>query len=252
LCDACYFTHRSRQVAYGRWTTRYTDPGPTRQHIEALRARGLGYERIGDLCGLNKEVVRGIVVGRAGRPPVSKVLQRTEQRILAIDLPLIRDVYRMSKPGTRFPITGTRRRLQALMAIGYSQSWLCEQIRDSKWGNHTLWTDRHDQVTAAIAARVVELFDSLQLVPGPSDRARLWAARNGWPAPFDWDEEDIDDPAATPKLTGESPVTFLERYEELVDLGYHDHQIADRLGIQLQSLERSMYRVGLQPRRVAS
>jgi hypothetical protein len=244
LCDACYFTHRSRQVAYGRWETVYTDATETRERIEALRGLGIGFRRIGELTGVNFRVLQGITVGRGNAAlPVKKVKRTTEAKVLAVPLPTIRASYRLAAPGARVPITGTRRRLQALMAIGYTQTYLCTLISDSVWGNRNLWTNKYESTSAWIAARVADIFDQLQSTPGPSQRARNWAVKNGWPNPYAWDEDTIDDPAAQP-CAGTGPrASTSERIAELHELGIHDiNDIAQRLGVQPKSVERQIHR----------
>lgn len=245
LCDACYVTHRDRQVAYGRWKTLYTDAEPSRQHIETLRSLGFGFKRIGALSGVDSNVLRGIVVGRGGYPPCRKVHVNTERRVLAVEIPPLRDAYALMAPTARVDITGTRRRLRALMAIGYHQNYLCDLISDSAVGNRTLWTDKRQRTTAQIAARVVEIFDQLQLTPGPSDRARRWAAKHGWVPPLAWDEDSIDNPDAQPHIQRDCYVSSIERYRELKALGVPDLQIPARLGIQAKSLARQLARHGL-------
>ena len=147
----------------------------------------------------------------------------------------------------RGDVTGTERRLRALVAIGYMQSEIAREM-----GTHESWLSRliggyGRTVNAATVARVKEVYDRLAMTPGPSDRARRHAKAKGWPPPLAWDEDTIDDPAATPDVGRRETVTFEDRYTELRELGYHDLQIVSKLGIKPESLLRQLDRYGITP-----
>ncbi|MBU8834152.1 hypothetical protein [Mycolicibacterium goodii] len=254
LCGSCYHTFRTRQVAYGRWTPMYVDATPTRDHLEALIAMNLSFAAIGNLTGIAKDVLRGIVNGRGGYPPVEKVHRKTQERVLAVPVPTMREAYKLMLPRAQVDITGTRRRLRALMAIGYVQADLCDRISGSTFGNRQLWSDRCNYTNAGIAARVVELFDELHLTPGPSDRARRWAAKRGWDHPLAWDEDTIDDPNAEPYQCVLEPRTkkkervapdFPDIIADHRALGRTNMQIAASLGITIDALEQRLHRAGI-------
>ena len=116
---------------------------------------------------------------------------------------------RSEGPGTA-DATGTRRRLQALMAAGWSRTILVARLG---------MTERHvrlilhgsERVLAMTATRVAGLYDELWDQPPPAGTqrerqaatlARNYAREHGWVMPLAWDEEPgphcIDDPAARP------------------------------------------------------
>jgi hypothetical protein len=95
--------------------------------------------------------------------------------------------------------TGTRRRLQALIAIGWPIRELARQMGWTGNPGLLLYGERQ-QVHKHTAALVADVYDRLWDVPGPSVRSRRAAARAGYAPPLAWD--DIDDPAATPSLDG--------------------------------------------------
>lgn len=109
--------------------------------------------------------------------------------------------------------TGTRRRLQALAAIGYSAPMLATYLDVSKQLVHQLTTTR-TRVNRATAARIAALYGPLSALPpqfNPAipaarrvciDRVVTTAREHGWLPPIVWDEVDIDDPAAVPDTTG--------------------------------------------------
>lgn len=90
--------------------------------------------------------------------------------------------------------TGTRRRLQALAAIGWRKADICARL-----GFHPRALDFTVPVKtmpARKAARIAQLYDELSMIPGPSEETRRRAAAKGWSPPLAWD--DIDDPASRP------------------------------------------------------
>lgn len=92
--------------------------------------------------------------------------------------------------------TGTRRRINALAAIG----WPAHEIgrRIGVTGEAVRQYTSHEVVQQATAEKVAAVYDELSMIPGPSKRMASYAARQGWAVPLMWDEEDLDDPAAVP------------------------------------------------------
>jgi hypothetical protein len=161
------------------------------------------------------------------------------------------------------PVHGTRRRLQALTAMGWSPPEL------------GVLTGLNDQVIlrlrAANDARTV-LFQTRDAVTAVYDdiwatrstgrhqlRMRNLARRHGWLPPLAWDDDSIDDPAATPNLgtapavdldevaireaiAGRRvPLTRAERREavtRMTDARYSAQEIAARLGTYQRQVTR--------------
>ena len=145
----------------------------------------------------------------------------------------------------RGDVTGTERRLRALVASGYSQAQIAREM-----STHESWVSRlvngyDHSVNADTVARVKAVYDRLAMTPGPSDRARRQARARGWAPPLAWDDDEIDNPAAKPDRGAHRPVGFPERYAEMRDLGFNDLQIVGNLGIQPDSLYRQLLRYNL-------
>jgi hypothetical protein len=108
----------------------------------------------------------------------------------------------------RIDATGTRRRIQALYAIGHREDDLARRLGYTS--PKRVFAERacvipfmHNansraRVYASTAAKVAALYDELRDVPGPSKHLRERARRFGWHRPDEWDTADIDDPASTP------------------------------------------------------
>ncbi|MCV7212632.1 hypothetical protein [Mycolicibacterium canariasense] len=132
---------------------------------------------------------------------------------------------------------GSARRIQALMAIGWSQA---ECARRLKMTPQRLWhTMQHKRIRADKARAIDALFRELCMTPGKSVRARNYAHASGWPPPLGWD--CIDDPNETPNL-GDRYASFLERYEDAISIGIPLLELPRRLGLLPDSLAASMRR----------
>ena len=248
MCSSHYNTRRERDIAYGRWQSGYVDAEPARQHVLRLRAAGMGRRRLAELCGVSDSVIHVLVKGRPerGTGPSRRIACGNARAILAVPLP---DApHRGVAARARVPAVGTTRRLQALVAFGWSQSELCSRLGILVTNSTGLFNGTRTSVTAATARRVEALFAELQLTPGHNDRARIRARRRGWALPMQWDEDTIDDPAARPdgvrRGSGRRRLDA-DEYADLRGLGFSDAQIAARFGIQVESLQRFLDRHGI-------
>jgi len=206
LCGAHYEAWRTRQHAYGRFVSAYVDPAPVRTHVRALQAAGLGQRRIAELAGVHRTHITSLNRGRSRTKPdqlATKISARVASAILAVPIP--GNPVAVAAAGARIDATGTRRRLQALVAVGYPATGLGERIGVSATNMaHTMGATR---VTVRRARQVAFLYEQLSHLPGESKRARMRARRQGWAPPLAWDEDTIDDPAASPVVTdGSEPV----------------------------------------------
>jgi len=242
MCNSCYQSHRNKQVAYGRWKTLKVDAEPVRAHIMALKDAGVGDRAIVELSGVSRSALQIIRRGRPGlnRPPRTKVLSRTAEKILAI--PLDADNRRY---GVRVDSTGSLRRLRALHAIGWTQTEIARRIGWTPQNLNRYFISEPEMINRGTAVDIARVFDQLQLIPGPSERARRHAKKRGWAPPLAWDEDTIDDPLAVADRGAHRPVSFPERYAEMRELGYNDLQIVGKLGIQPDSLYRQLLRYEL-------
>ena len=114
-----------------------------------------------------------------------------------------------TSPGALVPSAGTVRRLQALMARGWSRPGLARRLGISRWRSHALLAGA--PVTCREAAAVRRVYDDLWDAPPPArtaperqaaGRAVAFAGRRGWAVPLAWDDDPgphcIDDPSAVP------------------------------------------------------
>ncbi len=127
--------------------------------------------------------------------PEARVAASTRQRILAAG-------------GAHITITGARRRLQALAALGWSSAEVAQRsgvhhctlsdIRSGKRGHYL-----HRDVAAAIG----RVYDELSMTIPPDGKSASWtrtkAKQAGYRPPLFWDDDRIDDPDHGPRMPKE-------------------------------------------------
>jgi hypothetical protein len=240
-----YHQTRRRLIAYGRWQP-YVDAEPVRQHVLMLRTYGIGIPRIRQLSGTSGGAMSRLMYGQGGRGPSQRVRTTTADRITAVPPSLT-----AARPRALVDGTGTRRRLRALVAVGWPQLELGRRLEmDKKSVN-----DQVNAVTptayAATVLAVRDLYESLWNVdPATQGVGARWiaeaqarAASRGWVPPAAWDDDYIDSPAAVPDL-GESVDRYTAIAEDarwlISEQGYTRAQAAHRLGITKSHLERAL------------
>lgn len=245
-CHSHYQQFLDRQHAYGRFESAYVDAEPVRAHLSALNAAGLGGRRVEELSGVRRNTVRYLLSGRPerGTGPSSKVLRSTAERILSIPVPA--SAHLAAAPGRPVPAVGSRRRLQALVAAGWPLYVLAER---AGLGRSTATSIANpasraarDSCLASAARSIAALFDELSMQPGPSPYARARGRREGWALPLEWDEDEIDNPDATPTVDHWTPASATaERREQVIELTRRKlttAQIAERLGVNERTVLR--------------
>lgn len=255
-CRACrdavstYERDRERKIMYGTWSA-YVDAQPARDHIAALSAAGVGWKRAADLAGLSPSTVWKVVYPHRGHGPATRCRPGTLAAILAVEIN-----ERALRPGAVVDPTGAARRLQALVAVGWSQSKLAARLGmlPSNIGPlvHGL-----RKITAGTARAVRALYDELWNQPPPqaghrdkiaASRARRQGADQGWAKPLAWDDDTIDNPVAWPYFEDESygpdPRIDFDDLEFLIDQGETWQTLPGRLGVERASIWTALQRKG--------
>lgn len=186
------YQRRKAQEAWAAVAPTLVDAAPVRAHVKMLGARDIGWKRVAALSGVAQGAVSRLLYGANGNPPSARVRPETARRIFAVQPSL--DVV-----GDKTPVdgAGTRRRLQALCALGWSIS---AQARRIGWEPTNLWVlaQGRPQVVARTARLVREAYNELSMTPAPpgasSTRARRMATAKGWLPPLAWDDDLIDLP----------------------------------------------------------
>lgn len=107
--------------------------------------------------------------------------------------------YRMGQRPGKVSSVGTRRRVRALMRLGWTSAQIAHECGLQR--RHTI-SDLTDEtrltVLTTTAKKVAKAYDRLSMQIGPSERTRARAERAGWPPPLAYDDDQIDDPGYRP------------------------------------------------------
>jgi hypothetical protein len=163
---------RTRLIAYGQWQP-YVDAGPAREHVRQLAARGIGWKQAARLAGVPPGAVSKLLYGGpGGRSRSQRLRPATAAAILAV-----RPDRGNLGLGALVPATGTHRRIQALVATGWSQAKLGGRLGMTPANFAAMM--RRGQVTAATDQAARALYDQLWNRPTPETGLREKIAAAG-------------------------------------------------------------------------
>lgn len=195
---------RSRLLAYGQWQP-WVDAEPVRAHIRYLQSCGMGLRGIAAAVSVDRKNLQAIL---NGRPERGTGPQKVVRPVLAAAVLAVEPTLDNLGASTVIPATGTTRRLQALVAVGWPQMHLADELG---------WTPTNlgvlivaSTVTVKTARLVRDLYERLWKVDplshgaslGGISRAKRRASEVRWAPVGAWDDDAIDDPAAFPDWTG--------------------------------------------------
>lgn len=182
------------------------------------------------------------------------IYRETEQAILAVTPEAILD--RHIADGL-VPNVGGRRRLQALLAMGWRHQDLAPMLG---MNTSNIIHQPGDWFTKRKHDAIKELYDRLWNKRGPATALSInRIAKAGYAPPLAWDDETIDDPNAKPNLgariygRGRGPVgvsvihqsdATVEDVEFLLDQGLNWESLAERLEANPETIERVLHRKG--------
>ncbi len=184
---------RRKAIAYGRWQG-LVPADVAREHVQQLRSVGFSLQRIAALSGVGYGTIARVAYVDPSRrqPPSERLRHDTEQRLLNL-----RAEAGTFQPGARVEATGSRRRLQALMAAGWTLATLARHVGRSPANLRR--TMHAKMVNDASARRIATLYDELHDVAPPgrnagerakASRAKAAARESGWLPPWAWDDID--------------------------------------------------------------
>lgn len=161
---------------------RTTDATPVRTHIAGLVGHGMSIRSIAGEAGTSASIVSRVHRGRTAR-----LRNPLADRILAVQPGIATRTYGPWSPFV--PRVGTVRRLQALIALGWTHTAMT-----ARCGHRTapLLHQRGRWVTRGVHDDVAAMYRRLCTRPGPSQRTRVRAAKLGYLPPVFWDDIDLD------------------------------------------------------------
>lgn len=173
------------------------DPQATSERVGQLLDAGMTKEHLASLLGVSVGRVQQLRYPRPG----AHVLLSTQRRVMAVRVgaPLP-----APRPAGLVDATGTRRRLQALMAVGWPAAAVAQETGVCQPHLHSIRVGTITQVQASTAAAVKAATRRRMLLPPPTGRgpssSRTKAARLGYVPLCAWADDDaVDDPAASPE-----------------------------------------------------
>ena len=262
---------RTRLKAYGRFDTGLVDATPVREHMLELAEFGMGYKRVAQVAGIGLTAARNLLWGRQEPGPRYGELQKRIKRETADAILAVQPELANLAGGTSIPSRATHRRLQALVAIGWSQAKLARRLGMGEGNLGALMKRGH--VSVRVHFRVAELFEDLWNQLPPLDEARdkaaytralALAAERRWLPPMAWDDIDTDTEPPVPDedsgpdearvelvVKGErvrlSPAERRLCVDRLHAAFWHDKRIAEALGCNIRTVERIRGELGLLP-----
>ena len=233
--------NRRRAKANGA-PDRYIDAEPVRQHLLGLYADGIDIDAIAAAAGLSYLAVRSFTQHEYGnrRPRRRRCTPATAAKILAVTADSIIT--------GRVDATGTHRRLQALVAIGWPLERIALHAQLSVKNMSQLLQRNH--VYASTARNVAAAYELLRnekparhgVERRVITRTKNRAAAQRWAPPAYWaDRMDvIDDPDFEPMYGGTRREIVAQDANEVMRLcGLDRHAAAERLGVHKSYLDHA-------------
>lgn len=232
-----YLYHKQWRIERAKGHRRVVPAEPTVTHVKALRAKGWSLRGIGEASGAPVQTISRALLGHQ-----LNVHRDTEKAILALRPD---DIFTRPNRAGFVPNIGARRRLQALMAIGWRHSDLTPLtgFRTAVM-NHQVgdWIsqEKHDAMK--------RVYEQLWNTRGPATSLAR-AAKAGYLPPMAWDDDTIDDPNYTPEpeaATEDKRIVkrkaFIENIEFLLQIGENRDGIAAALDASWEAVERRLDR----------
>lgn len=237
---------------YKRWRLdssrgirRLVDAGPVHAHLAQLVAAGWSYRAISEAAGVSATTAH--VIARRGQATVRRDVAARILRVRADQV-----LARRANPAGFVPAVGARRRIEALLALG----WRHEDITATSGlpgarQSGVVLHQRGDWLAKATHDAILTAYAALSSRQGPSERTRRRALALGYAPPAAWDDDTaLDDPDAAPAegwRPGQAPSRTgadLDEFERLTAAGEDPGRAAQRLGVTAGAIAKAARRGG--------
>lgn len=214
-----YLNRKQRELNTLRGIPNRVDTTQARQHLALLR-QTMGWTDIAAATGCSACHLRAVLSGAT--LTINRV---THDRILNTT-PAV-----TPSRGLYIDATGTRRRVQALMARGHSQQAIADAATTTQHRISKISIGA-PRVRQTIADRIADAYEQLAGHDGTSKRALFLANKNRWHDTAFWDDVDrIDDPTFDPDAKAPRPQEIADDARWLMAVGgLTQAQAAARLG----------------------
>lgn len=220
-------TWRERQKAYGRYN-RYVPAGPVQAHVRSLTAAGVGLKQVAKASGVSNGALWKLMYGKrqpdGSQVPSRRVLRETAEKLYALDphwngsTPLADGALLNASDSA-----AASRKLQALVALGWSMSKLAERLGIEHRGNVSPIVKGDRCLTVGTGKKVEQLYAHLSMTLPPetnqreriaASRSRTFARRHGWLPPLalediagvDTECDGLDEIAIERRMAGDKSV----------------------------------------------
>lgn len=149
---------------------------------------------------------------------------------------------RLYRGGLMVPAIGTRRRIQALKAMGHSGADIAARLGVTYQAVHKLEHGTAEKVFAATAERVAAVYEQMSMTLANGyhcTRIRNMSAARGYALPLMWDDIDTD---LEPAAAAEQPRDLLAEWDWLRRAGESIDQAAKQLSVTVGAIERATER----------
>lgn len=231
---------RRAAMKAGTWESPMTTPDRARAHIARLQEFGLSEVAIARLAGEPDVGSLSDLTRPGSRRYVTRITKAREARILAARF----DLDAIDNPDRKVHVAGTRRRIEGLRWMGWTNEHIAARVGVTS-SAVSEWT-KHPVVKVRTARRVRDVYDELSMTRGPSKITATRARTAGFAPPLAWDDDTIDDPAATPDRgafaegIGRDDIVWLVSFG---DVRTWDH-LVERTGSKKSSLRVALRRAG--------
>jgi hypothetical protein len=160
---------------------------------------GWGFRAVSRETGIGVSTVNKLLYGYRGET-AKTIRSGTSETLLAFNPRLPRE-HRQGTSTANVDATGSHRRLQALVALGFSLRMLADYSGYGRGYFKAILA--RDQIRENTAQAITELYDKLwdkKPIPVTTaekhsvTKAKQIAAAKGWLPPMAWDDDKIDDP----------------------------------------------------------
>lgn len=185
-----------------------------RMVINAWRATGMIDQAIADAAGLDQKTIYSIRMQETKRCQTFVF-----DALMNLGMPEVPDVssYEYLPSNSLVGKIGSERRLQALIAEGFSRVFLAERIGIDRSSLDRLIDKRyirdgkpHEFITASLAYKISELYEEFAATDPlifqkiqPVNRCKNYASKRGFVPSRYWEWDKLDDPDGFPNLNGD-------------------------------------------------
>jgi transcriptional regulator with XRE-family HTH domain len=256
-CPSCQRANRTAQqarrraIAYGQWRP-YADAEPLRAHLAQLLDSGISLATIAARAGVSRGTLHALLSTHhaATRPRVrAGTAQRIEQVTTGSQHPALVDS------------TGAKRRLEALIANGWSMARLGTHLHCHPSTISRLL--RGTTITGSIDHAIRDLYTRLAEQPVPTttagertsaETARRYANAHGWATPDRWTDIDHDLRPRSPQANTDIDQVAISRAldGQPTQLNHRERRLAAQLlTAQGLSLRNIAARLAINPRTIS-